>query len=74
MNTLLNELASGCRGALVELLTALDGLHAKKTNSRWSSFRVALLTVMKSDQIDKLEDRLEEYRRQIILALEILQS
>lgn len=73
MNTLLNELASGCRGASAEVLSALDGLHARTTSSRWSSFKVALLTVMKSDQIDNLEHRLEQYRRQIVLALGILQ-
>ena len=73
VNALLNELASGCRGASAELLSALDGLHAKTTTSRWSSFKAALLTVMKSDQIKKLEARLEQYRRQVILALEILQ-
>lgn len=35
--------------------------------------KVALLTVIKLDQIDKLEDRLEQYRRQTIMALETLQ-
>ncbi len=73
VNALLNELASGCRGASAELLSALDGLQARTANSRWSSFKAALLTVMKSDQINKLEARLEQYRRQVILALEILQ-
>jgi hypothetical protein len=74
VNTLLNELAAGCRAASAELLSALDGLHARTADSKWSSFKAALRTVMKSDQIDNLEHRLEQYRRQIIMALEILQK
>lgn len=73
MNGLLNELASNCRDASAELISALDGLRARTTNSQWSSFKAALLTIMKSDQIKKLEERLELYRRQVIMALEILQ-
>ncbi|KAK4097349.1 hypothetical protein N658DRAFT_293023 [Parathielavia hyrcaniae] len=74
INTILDDLALGCRSASAELLAALDGLHARATGSRWSSFKVALLTVMKSDKLKDLENRLEHYRRQIIMALEILQS
>jgi hypothetical protein len=72
MSALLNQLASECRNTSTELLTALNGLRARP-DSKWSSFKAALTTVMKADQIDKLEDRLEQYRRQIILALEMLQ-
>jgi hypothetical protein len=68
----LAKLATDCEAAAAELLSVLNGLRAKKPNSKWSSFKAALATTWKERQVNAMEKRLETYRLQLILELQIL--
>ncbi|KAI8623471.1 hypothetical protein F5Y19DRAFT_458426 [Xylariaceae sp. FL1651] len=74
VDTVLAELASGCRHIASKLLVVVDGLQARYPNSKWKSFRVALKTMFKEQQIQDMQRTLEEYRRQIVLRLGVMQS
>jgi hypothetical protein len=70
----MQKLAHECQDATSVLLSVLNGLRAKKPGSKWESFRAALATTWKQDDISVMERRLDSYRSQLILHLEILQE
>lgn len=61
----LEELCMGCKDVASQLIHTIHGLKAPGRNAKWNSFRQALRSVRKEDQIKVLEARLERYRRQI---------
>lgn len=63
--TQLQELCNGCKDVSGQLLNVIQGLKAKELRAKWSSFRQALNSVLKDNEIRVLEVRLERYRRQI---------
>lgn len=69
----LQPLAKDCSNIAKELVTILQSVRAKSTNSRWESFRASLAYLIKEAEISNLEKRLNEYRSQIILELQDLQ-
>ena len=71
--SVLIRLAKDCELAAGELLSALDDLKAEKPESRWSSFRAALKSTWKAPQVEVLEKRLNTYRSQLILQLQVMQ-
>ncbi|KAH7308643.1 hypothetical protein B0I35DRAFT_99228 [Stachybotrys elegans] len=73
-NPSLDILANTCRDIALELMALLDQIRAQEPHSKWESFKAALRTIRHKDQIDELERRLEDYRRQILTTLEIMQS
>lgn len=72
-DAVLFQLATNCRNAAVEIISLLDTIRAHSPHSKWGSFKAALSTVWKDDQIKALEKKLEDYRRQIIMTLEVMQ-
>lgn len=73
LSSSLDLLANKCRDVALELMGLLDRIRTREPQSRWESFKVALRTVMREDEIKALEKRLEDYRRQIIATLEVMQ-
>ncbi|KAH8592623.1 hypothetical protein B0O99DRAFT_629379 [Bisporella sp. PMI_857] len=61
----LQELCDGCKAVSGQLLDVIRGVKAKGPHMRWNSFRQALNSVYKEDEIQALETRLDRYRRQI---------
>jgi hypothetical protein len=62
----LQKLAISCEKLASELLKLLDDLKVKgQHNRRWKSFRQALRHVRKEEKINKLEERLERFQKQI---------
>jgi hypothetical protein len=61
----LQQLCDGCRKATKELLDVIQKLKAQGPHKRWASFRQALNSIWKEDEIQGLSVRLERYRRQI---------
>lgn len=62
----LQKLAISCEKLANELLKLLDDLKVKgQQNRKWKSFKAALRHVRKEDKINKLEERLEKFQRQI---------
>jgi hypothetical protein len=55
----LQRLASRCIEITNELLAVLDSLKLHKGSTKWKSFRQALNSVWKTNQIKDLEDRME---------------
>ena len=69
----LRKLAENCEAAANELLSELSNLKAKDPNSKWSSFRAALAISWKEKRIDALQKKLDSYRSQLIVHLQVLQ-
>jgi hypothetical protein len=61
----LQQLCEGCRKAANELLDVIQKLKAQGPHKRWVSFRQALNSIWREDEIQALSIRLERYRRQI---------
>ncbi|KAH6667689.1 hypothetical protein B0J14DRAFT_601221 [Halenospora varia] len=61
----LQELCDGCKAVSGQLLDVIRGIKAKGPHMRWNSFRQALNSVWREDEIEALETRLDRYRRQI---------
>jgi hypothetical protein len=59
------ELCSGCEKISAQLLGVLQDLRLPGSHVRWKSFRQALMSVWKENEIDTMSKRLERYRRQI---------
>ncbi|KAH7135620.1 hypothetical protein B0J11DRAFT_454149, partial [Dendryphion nanum] len=70
----LEKLGTDCQNEANAFLSVLHNLKAKKTGSKWSSFRAALSTIWKENQVNSMEKRLETYRSQLILELQVLQT
>lgn len=68
----LDTLAEGCKATAEELLLALEKVKAKKPQSRSDSIKAALRTVWKEKQINSMETRLNSYRTELILQLQVL--
>ncbi|KAF2145650.1 uncharacterized protein K452DRAFT_211711, partial [Aplosporella prunicola CBS 121167] len=61
----LEELCNGCRGVSTDLLRAIDALKFNGRHRKWNSFRQALQSIWKEEEIQSLTMRLERYRSQI---------
>jgi hypothetical protein len=64
------KLAKKCDGLAARLITALDALQKKNETGKgqlWSSFLVALKSVLSSKEIDALKEDLRLYREQMIV-------
>jgi hypothetical protein len=61
----LQQLCEGCQNVADELLDVIQKLKIQGLHKRWTSFRQALTSVWKEDEIQALSIRLERYRRQI---------
>ncbi|KUJ13781.1 uncharacterized protein LY89DRAFT_784647 [Mollisia scopiformis] len=62
---ILQELCKGCGDVMEELLEVIQSLKSQGPHTRWNSFRQALKSVWKEDQIKALSTRLDRYRNQI---------
>lgn len=66
----LYDLATQCGQAADELQKCLDTLVSRSSRRQvWKSIRIALCTVWHEDHIEKLAQRIEEYRSQLTLRL-----
>jgi hypothetical protein len=62
----LQKLAISCEKLANELLKLLDDLKVKgQGNRKWKSFKQALNHVRREEKVNKLEERLEKFQRQI---------
>jgi hypothetical protein len=64
------KLAKKCDGLAARLITALDALQKKNETGKgqlWSSFLIALKSVLSSKEIDALKEDLRLYREQMIV-------
>lgn len=68
----LRQLANQCDAATIEILTALQSVKAKNPLSKWQSFRAALITVWKEPQLKAMRKRVDSYRLDLILQLEMM--
>jgi hypothetical protein len=69
----LRRLAKDCEAVANELLSELYSLKARNPGSKWSSFRAALGVSWKEKRVDALQKKLDSYRSQLIVHLQILQ-
>lgn len=69
----LKDLAKGCHDTAKELVDLLQTIRAKKADSKWHSFRASLAGLVKENEINDLEKRLNNYRSQIVIELQDLQ-
>lgn len=63
-----------CRATAEELLGVLETIRAKQPGSKWSSFQACLKSVWKKSEIDRMAQRVDSFRLQLILELEVLQD
>jgi hypothetical protein len=61
----LQDLCEGCREISRQLLGVIQEFQAQGGNKKWKSFRGALNSIWKEDEIEKLSRRLDRYRAQI---------
>lgn len=63
----LENLCKDCSSVAIDLIRALEQLQIKSSgkHQRWSSFKSALLTVWRQEDIDTLEQRVDSFRQQI---------
>lgn len=69
----LESLALQCDTTATALLAVLQKLVVKGKSSKWESFRVALKTMWKMENIDEVNKVLDSYRLQLILELQSLE-
>jgi hypothetical protein len=66
----ISEIAASAKVVAQELMALIDKLQLKHgAKSRWRSFRQALTTLWKKDEIDRLQKRLKELRDQLQVIL-----
>jgi len=65
----LRKLAISCRETSHALLSVLRDITAQEPRKKWQTFRVALKSVLKKDQIQELEKKLDSHRSQLALQL-----
>ncbi|KAG9231331.1 hypothetical protein BJ875DRAFT_122956 [Amylocarpus encephaloides] len=63
----LYEICLACDQVTQELLTALQKLKVKGTNTKWKSLRHALKSVWNKEEIDGMRERLDSLRSQLDL-------
>jgi len=61
----LRRLAEKCRSVAGELLSVLGALGIQGSNTRWKSFRQALLSMWKKPKVEKMTETLLQFRRQM---------
>jgi hypothetical protein len=61
----LRELCRGANSAIAPLVNAVEKLKLGPKSHAWDSLLVAFKSVMKEDEIEELERRLDRYRKQI---------
>ncbi|KAI8630989.1 hypothetical protein F5Y19DRAFT_463797 [Xylariaceae sp. FL1651] len=59
------ELCDGVGELSRELIAVIEGLRAGYTSGKWASFRQALKSVLKEQEISDIMGRLERYRQQV---------
>jgi hypothetical protein len=69
----LMRLSNDCESAAIELLSATRRLKAKNPTSKWVSFKAALAATWNDSQIKDMERRIDSYRLQLLLELDIMQ-
>jgi hypothetical protein len=67
----ITELASRCAQDCRQLLKSIDSLRVKSSSGPrfWRCLRVALMEVLKVGEMDKLQERITSYQRQMVLNL-----
>jgi hypothetical protein len=65
----LKALAAKCVELSAQLLAVLDKLKTSSKHSAWESMRVKWSSMRKSDEIQRIERRLGEYRAEILVRL-----
>lgn len=63
------SIVSACKSSSIELLNTIEKVKVQGPNSRWKSFRQALLAMYKSGEVDEMAARLEKYRSQLVVLL-----
>jgi uncharacterized membrane protein YqiK len=64
-DTAISKLAESCTEVGEQLLALLNRLRAQSERRVWQSFRTALRTIWSDKDIEKLSQKLENYRQQI---------
>ncbi|KAL5381575.1 hypothetical protein DPSP01_007027 [Paraphaeosphaeria sporulosa] len=72
--TSLVTLATNCKAAAEEMIVALEALKSKKPGSKWKSLKAALATAWKESDLEAMRRKLDTYRSQLVLELQILQG
>ncbi|KAJ0415319.1 hypothetical protein BJY00DRAFT_266622 [Aspergillus carlsbadensis] len=70
----LKALATKCGELSGQLLAVLEKLRASDKQSAWKSLRVKWASMRKSDEIQRIERRLGEYRSEILVRLTLILS
>lgn len=68
----LSRLAGDCSNLSEDLLKILTKLQVIEKNSKWESLKVKLASMRKEKEVSSIEKRLEQYRSQIILRLNLM--
>lgn len=63
------KLGEECQAVASELLGVLQRLNRDGKQSRWRSFRQALMSVLQETRIADLEKRLDRFRQELILRM-----
>jgi hypothetical protein len=63
----LRKLAAQCSDIASELLRAVGKLDVQGKSGRWDSFRTALKSVLAESKIEKIRQRLDKFRQEIIV-------
>jgi hypothetical protein len=65
-------LATKCEKLSRQLLAVLEKLRISDKHSAWKSLRVKWASMRKSDEVQKIERRLREYRSEILVRLTLM--
>ena len=65
------DLSKNCAGVAEKLIAALDQLTAQKIHNIWDSFDVAVRSVTSNKQVKYLSKRLEFYRQEISITINV---
>lgn len=69
----LARLATQCARCTEELLLMLSKVRAKDPNSKWQSARAALKSAWSSSEIKRVQEKVIDYRGQLIVHMQLLQ-
>jgi hypothetical protein len=70
----LRKLVEESRDAAQELLKIIEKVRAKNPNSKWDSFQACLKGIMKREKIERLAERMDSFRLQLIIQLEAMRE
>ena len=67
----LTDLAARCKEDCKQLLEVVQRMRTKTRSGPkiWSSFRIAMIEVSKANEIERLQERIENYQRLMVLHL-----